>query len=305
MDEQFANPSGSKLLEEVGAVFRTKPLFQKKTRHIMFVCGGKVDGSKPTMRHEFVNWARTELPDFILILAEAAFREALLHDPPRFVNLSKFEHLVAQISDCVLIFPESDGSFAEVGYFSSVDSVRRKVLVASDVSHQADSFLNLGPIDTFNKKSFLQPAVHVTAAGTGVDFRPVKERLARLSNRSRRRRLHHGPYSGLDYGEKFCVLLETIIIFRALTLEGLTRSIAESFGGRVMPADKRDFKVLLSTLIASGHVARCDDYFVPTASAAPLLDIEDTNLDDLVAHATYYHKRHDDRAYELIRGSTK
>ena len=242
MDDQFANASGSKPLAEVGAVFKTKPIFQNKSRHVVFVCGGKIDGPTPTMRGRFLIWAQAELPDFIFILAEKAFKEALFHDPPRFINLSKFELLVAQISDCVLIFPESAGSFAETGYFSMVDAVRQKVLIANDLSHQAaESFTNLGPIDTFNKKSFLQPAVHVSTAGPDMDFRPVKERLVRLRDRARRRRLHHRPYAALDYGEKFCVLLETLIIFRALTLEGLKRTTAESFG-RLRPADSKDLE---------------------------------------------------------------
>ena len=302
MEDQFANVSGSKLLAEVGTVFKTKPIFQNRSRHVVFVCGGKIDGSAPTMRGRFLTWARTELPDFIVILAERAFKEALFHDPPRFINLSKFEQLVAQISDCVLIFPESAGSFAETGYFSTVDAVRQKVLVANDLSHQAaESFTNLGPLDTFNKKSLFQPTVHVSTAGPDIDFLPVKERLARLRDRARRKRLHHRPYSALDYGEKFCVLLEAFIIFRALTLEGLKRTIAESFG-KLKPADVKDLQILLPTLIASGYVTRRDDYFVASATAAPLLEIEGASVSDLVAHATYYHQRHDKHAYDLLRG---
>jgi hypothetical protein len=303
MDEQFANTSGSRLLAEVGAVFKTKRIFQNRSRHVIFVCGGKIDGPTPTMRSQFINWARTELPDFILVLAETAFREALFHDPPKFINLSKFERLVAQISDCVLIFPESAGSFAEIGCFSTLSTVRKKVLVANDLSHQAaDSFTNLGPIDTINRNSFLRPAIHISTTDPHIDFFPVKERLSRLRDRVRRKRLHHGPYAAFDYGEKFCVLLETVIIFRALTLEGLKKSIAESFGSTVKQAVGKDLQILLSTLVASGYVARRDEYFVATAMAAPLLEIEGTSLDDLVARTTYYHQRHDRRAYELVRG---
>jgi hypothetical protein len=118
------------------------------------------------MRRQFVDWARTALPDFVVVLAESAFRETLFHDPPEFINLSKFETLVAEISDCVLIFPESAGSFAEVGYFSMVDGVSQKVLIANDLKFQAEeSFANLGPISTFNETSWLRPAIHVVTGG--------------------------------------------------------------------------------------------------------------------------------------------
>jgi len=302
MGHQFANASGTRLLTEVGSIFKSKPIFQNKSRHVIFVCGGQLNGPMPTMRSSFLNWAPGALPDCLFILAETAFKEALFHDPPVFINLSKFEQLVAQISDCVLIFPESAGSFAEIGYFSNVNTVRQKVLVANDLSHQAaESFTNLGPIDTLNRKSFLQPAIYISTTGPAIDFYPVKERLARLRDRARRKRLDYKSYADFDYGEKFSLLLQVLIIFRALTLDGLRRSLIEAFG-RIRSTDLHDLKILLSTLVASGYAIRRDEYFLAAAGATPLLEIEDVNLGDLLARSTYYHKRYDEQAYKLVSG---
>ena len=71
------------------------------------------------MRSRFVDWAKVELPNVITLLAEKAFRDTYFHDPPETLNLSTFETQIAEIADCVVIFLESVGSFAEIGFFSS------------------------------------------------------------------------------------------------------------------------------------------------------------------------------------------
>src|SRR5262249_3851407 len=153
--------------EEISEVFRTKPVFRRGPPHVLFVCGGPVSGATASMRGEFINWAKTGLPDFAVLLAEDAFREASFAGPPRFINLARFEKLVADISDCIIIFPESAGSYAEVGYFAAIEEVRTKVLVVNDRKFEAvDSFVSLGPVSTINVDSYLQPALHVSSQGT-------------------------------------------------------------------------------------------------------------------------------------------
>jgi len=157
------------------------------------------------------------------VLAENAFKEALF-GPPTFINLARFEKLVAEISDCVLIFPESEGSLAEVGYFAAIEEIRAKVLVVNDRRFEAvDSFVTLGPVSAINVDSYLQPALHVDSPGRGIDFNSLDQRLKRTRQRlSRRRKLEHRPYGRLDYGAKFCLLFELIRLLRAVTLAGLT-----------------------------------------------------------------------------------
>jgi hypothetical protein len=146
MADQFANPTGRKLLEEVGSIFKNKPVFQRRPPHVLFVCGGPISAGPTSMRRDFIDWAKAALPDFMVLLAEDAFKEALFHHPRKFINLATFERLVAEISDCIIIFPESAGSFAEVGYFSALKDVRTKVLVVNDRKFEGvDSFVTLGP----------------------------------------------------------------------------------------------------------------------------------------------------------------
>jgi hypothetical protein len=296
MADQFASPSGRKLVEEIAGVFRTKPIFRRWPPHVLFVCGGPVSGGTASMRSEFISWARTALPDFTVLLAENAFKEALLHDPPRFINLAIFEKLVAEISDCILIFPESAGSFAEIGYFAAIEEVRTKVLVVNDRRFEAvDSFVSLGPVSAINVDSYLQPALHVNSPGAGIDFNSLDQRLTRTRDRLlRRRKLEHGSYRKLDYGAKFCILLELIRLLRAVTIKGLSRTVSVAFG------KPKDLGLMLSVLVGSGLVLQRDEYFVATNPSISLVDIDDTDVNTLAARALFYHQKHDPRAADLF-----
>jgi hypothetical protein len=294
MAAQFATPPGRKLVEEIAKVFRNKPIFRRWPPHVLFVCGGPIGGAV-SMRSEFISWAKTALPDFTVVLAENAFKEALF-GPPAFINLAKFEKLVAEISDCVLIFPESDGSLAEVGYFAAVEEIRTKVLVVNDRRFEAvDSFVSLGPVSAINVDSYLQPALHVNSPGTGIDFNSLDQRLRRTRERlSRRRKLDHKPYGKLDYGSKFCLLLELIRLLRAVTLVGLSRTVKAAFGRPT------DIELILSILVGAGLVVRRDEYFVATNPTMSLVDIDDADVNTLIARALFYHQKHDPRAVDML-----
>jgi hypothetical protein len=299
MAGQFQNRSGAKLLTELRLIFKAKPVFQRKTLHVLFVCGGPVAGD--SMRAEFIKWAKIALPDFKVLLAEDAFKEALFHDPPKFINLAVFEKLIAEISDVILIFPESAGSLAEVGYFSAIEGVRNKILVVNDRRYEAeDSFVTLGPVSAINAESFLQPALHVCSPGLGIDFSPLEKRLGRIKDRSkvRRKLIQHQYFRKLDYGQQLCVLFEIIRILRAVTKEGLSRAIKNAYGR----PNELDLEILLSVLVAANWISMRDEFFVPDKSSLSLLEIEGTEIEQLSARALFYYREHDARAYSFAKG---
>ena len=96
------------------------------------------------MRSEFLRWSTKNFPEVVTLLAEDAYRHTKIYDQPETVNLSEFEQIIGTVADCVLLFPESEGSFAELGLFSNTAEIRRKILVANAIVYQSkDSFLNL------------------------------------------------------------------------------------------------------------------------------------------------------------------
>jgi len=159
---QFGHPRGVRLLDEVKAILLGQGnIFQRKDHFILFVCGGDASETADTLRANFLRWAKSELADFITLLAESAYQQTYSEDAPELINLGTFERLIAEICDGVLIFPESVGSYAEIGFFSNT-SVKKRVLVANEEPHYSrDSFMNLGPILTIDRASSLRPAIPI------------------------------------------------------------------------------------------------------------------------------------------------
>jgi len=177
MSELFANSAGEKLIGSLREVFKEKRVYYRQGRFIMFVCGGELREGGTSLRKQFVDWAEQNLPEFVCLLAEDALKDSFAGEGRSFVNLATFESILADVADCVLIFPESPGSFADTGFFANSKILRQKSLVINKLSHQtAESFLNLGPIDTISSFSFLKPTVLINAQEV-IDFTQVGERL--------------------------------------------------------------------------------------------------------------------------------
>lgn len=96
------------------------------------------------MRTKFVEYARDNLSHLRVFLAENAYKDLISNQRSGFRNVAEFEDIIAGISDCTIIFPESPGSFSEVGYFAKNEKIRKKLLIVNNLSLQArDSFLSL------------------------------------------------------------------------------------------------------------------------------------------------------------------
>ncbi len=119
----------------------------------MFVCGGPTDSVPPTVRQKFLDWAATNMPNWKMFLAEKAAEDALSNTNPPPLRLAKFEEFLGRVADCVIVFPESVGSFAETGYFSAKPKALDNILIVNSDSDagQSNSFLNRGPIDEIER----------------------------------------------------------------------------------------------------------------------------------------------------------
>jgi hypothetical protein len=289
MDEQFLHPRGSSLLAEVRTIFEKKPIFQNAKKPVIFLCGGPLKTSKRNMRREFLRWSSVELPGVVTLLAEDAYGHTKLFDPPETVNLSEFEEVIGTISDCILVFPESEGSFAELGLFSHVGDVSEKMLVANAIAYQAkDSFINLGPIKTIDGISYLGPTIQIAKRYGRFDFEPLRDRLERLMERARRKSFQYAPYRRLDYLGKFLITLEMINIFQVLTLESLGDCIRSIFD----TARSKELKRILSILAGAGYIRVHDGFFFLAKGKDSLLEFDDVRIETLKARALNYYQEH-------------
>jgi hypothetical protein len=195
-----------------------------------------------------------------------------------------------------LIFPESAGSLAEVGFFSNSD-VREKTLVINDYRYQTtDSFANLGPIRTIDDHSFLRPAVHLNRSGGLFDFGPVQERLTRLFQHPRRKTVDYNSFTSLNYREKLVIVLETIRVLRTVTASALHVAVKTAF----QSCRSRDLRQLLSILVSAGYVSHQGPYFLAQYQKPSLAEFEGFSSEDLTVRAVYYYQRHRPTVYAIL-----
>lgn len=117
---------------------------------VVFLCGGawSDDHAEPiaSMRDAFLRVAEHKaLRGRDLVLAEQVTRRAAFS--AYYDNLLNFENDLAQIVELILLFCESEGSFAELGSFVMLSEISSRVLVIVRDHHwKDDSFIKLGPL---------------------------------------------------------------------------------------------------------------------------------------------------------------
>ena len=85
------------------------------------------------------------LGDREIVLAEDFTRLSVFS--AHYKDILEFESDLAQITELIILFCESAGSFAELGSFASVDEIAKRLLVVlRDFYANANSFITLGPI---------------------------------------------------------------------------------------------------------------------------------------------------------------
>lgn len=298
MHQQLSDKSAKNLLSELRDVFREKEIFFALGRHIVFVCGGT---KRNTFRSRFLTYVKKQKLEIRTFLAEEAVKNLLSHSKAEFVNLAQFEDLIASVFDSILVFPESPGSIAELGFFSNSEKLQEKILVANDAERQGDSFINLGPVAIVDSKSIFRPTIYLDKKKP--DFQKVTQQLLRYDDdRVRRDRFEYNIYKKLSIRERFAVVLELIGIFRGINPSGLQKCIRTLFRGY----DENEVQRFLSILHTAGFIQRLGtnyDYYSLTPGAATLLDIEHYQVDNLRARVVEYFRKHDQKTYDVVWGA--
>lgn len=116
------------------------PLTEKKTT--VFLCGGAIDdrgNGRSKMASIFDAYSKYELlypEDIFDDLLAGQGQHSLLH----------LENILADCVDVIVLFPESPGSFAEIGAFSNNPRLAKKLIVLSNKNYKSNkSFINYGP----------------------------------------------------------------------------------------------------------------------------------------------------------------
>ena len=130
-------------LEQVSKIIKERIFIPRsKSKVTVFLCGGKltdIENARSKMANIFKKYSRYEL-----LYPEDLFDDLLAGQGQH--SLMKLENILADSVDSIVLFPESPGSFAELGAFSNNEQLARKMVVVGNQKFKSDkSFINYGP----------------------------------------------------------------------------------------------------------------------------------------------------------------
>lgn len=248
--------------EKTKSYFSRGDLLFSSDTHLCFVCGAAGDtlpgSADPSLRSIFIDHVKRMANGKIqCVRAETAATELLRQIEERGTNISLFEKTIAETVDSVLIFPESPGSFAELGFFSGQESIAKKTLVAVKTQYQTGSFITLGPVHLISRVSAFSPMPIVLGDDPQAQMGVIVDRLLGESVRKRpyRHRFERGAWKDFKSRYQLAVLDEIIDLAGALTEPDLLNLVSEIFGSY----DVSTIRLQLALLVATDRVKRNDE----------------------------------------------
>jgi len=139
-----------------------KKAFSMRRPLFVFLCGGASEKyHSREMVADFVSrHSESETKNVFCVTAENIAAMNVFQG----MDLLLQEALIADVSDCILLFCESPGSFCELGAFTALPTVRSILSVAVDKRYRgsgAEGFLAKGPVADLEKASPLSPWTNV------------------------------------------------------------------------------------------------------------------------------------------------
>lgn len=140
-------------------------------KRYVLICGGEVgsivDLFPRSLRDAFLRGDGFNAIKNSEILQIEEIRDFFDKESP-YLDLVKFETDIAQISELVMLFSESPGSFAELGCFSMTEEIHEKILVILQSHHLSKStFITKGPVANF-RRQFPRSVFAIVDASIGV-----------------------------------------------------------------------------------------------------------------------------------------
>jgi hypothetical protein len=144
-------------LEQIAKVIKEKIFVVRNKKVTVFLCGADITNkntARSKMASIFGNYPRYEL-----LYPEDLFDDLLAGQGQ--YSLLALENILADSVDAIVLFPESPGSFAEIGAFSNNEKLVKKLIILSNKKYKSDkSFINYGPYRLI-KKSNTGKVIHI------------------------------------------------------------------------------------------------------------------------------------------------
>lgn len=133
----------------------------------VFVCGKKFSSSEEynkSNRGIIDKYLKTKSKDVFIVLSEKLWEDSFDSD----IDLLTFEEFLAEVSDAIILFVESPGSFCELGAFAYADKLfSDKLIIVIDEKYKGNkSFIITGP--TAKAKKDGAEVIFAPLFGTGL-----------------------------------------------------------------------------------------------------------------------------------------
>ncbi len=245
------NPTGF-----LSPAFREDAFRVDRAWPIVFVCGGTNSDGKTALRNQFLNAINEQPRRIVTILAENSFPHQLVER-----NLQKFEEFLASAANCVLIFVESAGSFAETGLFAALPLIVKKTLVINTREKAgARSFLNLGPIKLIRRLTNFDTIVDLEKEiVTSDDANRIVDVILDIYPKYENDLVFHPKrkFSELELRLQLACVHITVILLRAASAPLVTSVLRDHFKA----VDNEIVERLLPLLTSMGVLKRSDELF--------------------------------------------
>lgn len=223
----------------------------------------KKSRAKPkSYRDAFYRWLLNQRPDLKnLLLFPESYND--WSDFSTYSDLLLFEEDLGYLTSAVLIFLESPGSIAELGAFSRIPSLRKRLMVVvKDIHHPKKSFISLGPI-----RSIKETNKHPHSVCEIPDEKPDQlekhiPAIVDMLDQKRKRAYSTEHYDETNHQHEILLILDLINLFSVILRTELL-SLVSHFGKKMEMSRLEQILFLLekTELISSRHYVGVQYYF--------------------------------------------
>jgi hypothetical protein len=220
------------------------------------------------MRSLFRDYCSQHIQEFELFFPESAMVDYFSSPDPSPFDIVDFEKIVGELSLAIVIFPEAAGSYAETGYFSSINDLSSKTLLALDSKYQSsDSFISMGPARKIDERSLYSPRVQFNYDNP--DFSIIIEKIKSRNTSTKRKFLELKEFSDLTAYELFCLIQKIVSLLSISTFENIIFIMRALFKSHI---SEKKVKIITSILVGVGYINEVSGYgHYATSTHKPIL----------------------------------
>lgn len=252
MDHPLIHEDNSSLRGRVVQLLRSAYSVRRQG-NIVFVCGGN---DPADMRSRFLEYCGLHHPEFEIFFPEFAMKHYFANGDGAQFDIADFESLVGDLSHAIVLFPEAPGSFAETGYFSVIQELASKTILAMNAEWQGkDSFISMGPAKKISESSRYYGVIQTPYANP--TFEDIVQRINRYALARTMKSLIISEFSALSNYEKFCLIHQCFSLLKIATIDDVIFILRAVFSSRLSIAN---IKQLASVLVGAQYLKETGAY---------------------------------------------